>query len=261
MTPAAGLFSRPTPAVGLNLQHASVVVNMDVPWNPAVLEQRIGRVHGLGQRQPVRVVNFVAQGSIEEGMLSVLKFKKSLFAGVLDGGEREVFLGGSRLTRFMETVEKTTAAIAEPVADDREEPPAAEAGVPIRHEPAAVTAHDGWSAIVQTGLTLLDQLGGAARTSPGTREGLRIVHRDFETGEDYLKTPLPSRETLDRALEGRPVKDFAERHGLTATNAGVRVFRAREALKKRVVESCGTCADHGCRDCSCRNTPHKTAPS
>ena len=35
---------------GLNLQHASVVVNMDVPWNPAVLEQRIGRVHRLGQR-------------------------------------------------------------------------------------------------------------------------------------------------------------------------------------------------------------------
>ena len=79
---------------------------MDLPWNPAVLEQRIGRVHRLGQRQPVRVVNFVAQGTIEEGMLSVLKFKKSLFAGVLDGGEKEVFLGGSRLTRFMETVER-----------------------------------------------------------------------------------------------------------------------------------------------------------
>jgi superfamily II DNA/RNA helicase len=76
--------------VGLNLQHASVVVKMDLPWNPAVLEQRIGRVHRLGQKQPVRVVNFVAEGTIEEGMLSVLKFKKSLFAGVLDGGEREV---------------------------------------------------------------------------------------------------------------------------------------------------------------------------
>jgi SNF2 family DNA or RNA helicase len=39
--------------VGLNLQHASVVVNMDLPWNPAVLEQRIGRIHRLGQRNPV----------------------------------------------------------------------------------------------------------------------------------------------------------------------------------------------------------------
>lgn len=187
--------------VGLNLQHASVVVNMDVPWNPAVLEQRIGRVHRLGQRQPVRVINFVAQGTIEEGMLSVLKFKKSLFAGVLDGGEREVFLGGSRLTRFMETVEKTTAAIAEPITDDREEPQAAEAGVATRREPAAVAAPDGWTAIVQTGLTLLDQLAVVARTSSDARDGLRLVHRDPETGQAYLKIPMPSPEVLDRALD------------------------------------------------------------
>src|SRR6202007_530012 len=91
---------------GLNLQHASVVINMDLPWNPAVLEQRIGRVHRLGQSKAVRVVNFIAQNTIEEGMLSVLKFKKSLFAGVLDGGDKDVFLGGSKLNRFMETVEK-----------------------------------------------------------------------------------------------------------------------------------------------------------
>ena len=52
----------------------------------------------------------------------MLKFKKSLFAGVLDGGEREVFLGGSRLTRFMETVEKTTAAITEPAVVQKDEP-------------------------------------------------------------------------------------------------------------------------------------------
>jgi hypothetical protein len=187
--------------VGLNLQHASVVVNMDVPWNPAVLEQRIGRVHRLGQRRTVQVINFVAQGTIEEGMLSVLKFKKSLFAGVLDGGEREVFLGGSRLTRFMETVEKTTAAIVEPVADDREEPQPAEAGVAIRPDLTAVSAHDTWTAIVQTGLTLLDQLAGVARTSHGAPDGLRLVHRDQETGQDYLKIPMPSPEVLDRVLD------------------------------------------------------------
>ena len=112
--------------VGLNLQHASVVVNMDLPWNPAVLEQRIGRVHRLGQKRPVQVINFVAEGTIEEGMLSVLKFKTSLFAGVLDGGERDVFLGGSRLTRFMETVEKTTAAISEPAVVQKDDPNVAE---------------------------------------------------------------------------------------------------------------------------------------
>ena len=61
--------------VGLNLQHANVVVHVDLPWNPAVLEQRIGRVHRLGQTRPVQVVSFVAKGTIEEGMLAVLGFK------------------------------------------------------------------------------------------------------------------------------------------------------------------------------------------
>ena len=52
-------------------------------------------------------------------------------------------------------------------------------------------------------------------------------------------------------VQGVPVKAFAEQKGLSAGNAGVRVFRARDALRKRVIESCGTCAEHGCLDCSC----------
>lgn len=57
-------------------------------------------------------------------------------------------------------------------------------------------------------------------------------------------------EAID--VGGMPVKTFAEQHGLSAGNAGVRVFRAREALKRRLLESCGTCAEHGCRDCTCQ---------
>lgn len=95
--------------VGLNLQDAaSTIINMDMPWNPAVLEQRIGRVHRLGQAHGVNVVNFVAEGTIEQRMLSLLAFKKSLFSGVLDGGDSEVFLGGTRLSKFMESVEAVT---------------------------------------------------------------------------------------------------------------------------------------------------------
>jgi len=101
--------------VGLNLQHAAAtVVNMDLPWNPAVLEQRIGRVHRMGQERSVQVVNFVAQGSIEEGMLSVLAFKKSLFAGVLDGGESAVFMNGTRLAKFMQSVQEVTGKMGAP---------------------------------------------------------------------------------------------------------------------------------------------------
>jgi RNA polymerase sigma factor (sigma-70 family) len=53
-------------------------------------------------------------------------------------------------------------------------------------------------------------------------------------------------------VDGQPVKAYAQRKGLTAGNAAVRVFRAREALRRRVVESCGTCADHGCLNCTCQ---------
>jgi len=52
-------------------------------------------------------------------------------------------------------------------------------------------------------------------------------------------------------VAGTPVKTFAEQKGLSSSNAAVRVFRAREALKRRVTESCGICAEHGCVNCTC----------
>ncbi len=52
-------------------------------------------------------------------------------------------------------------------------------------------------------------------------------------------------------VEGVPVKDYAESVGISASNAGVRVFRARDALRSRVAKACGTCATHGCVDCTC----------
>ena len=52
-------------------------------------------------------------------------------------------------------------------------------------------------------------------------------------------------------IEGVAVKDYAEQEGITSNNAGVRVFRARDALRKQVQKSCGTCATHGCVDCTC----------
>jgi superfamily II DNA/RNA helicase len=207
--------------VGLNLQHANVVVNMDLPWNPAVLEQRIGRVHRLGQKQPVRVVNFVAQGTIEEGMLSVIKFKKSLFAGVLDGGEKEVFLGGSRLTRFMETVEKASGAIPESTLEDQ---PASEDGQASLGDAVALDAELETSqqvsatraqtapltGLLQQGLVLLEQLALAARSSSangaesqGKSGGLfvSLIGKDERTGQSFLKLPMPKPEALDQALQ------------------------------------------------------------
>ena len=59
-------------------------------------------------------------------------------------------------------------------------------------------------------------------------------------------------EALRRVeIDGVAVKDYAAEAGISSNNAAVRVFRAREALRKQVTRSCGTCADHGCLDCTC----------
>lgn len=70
--------------VGLNLQVASVVANLDLPWNPARLEQRIARAWRKNQKRDVLVVNMVAAGTIEERMLQTLGFKQGLADFVLD---------------------------------------------------------------------------------------------------------------------------------------------------------------------------------
>jgi superfamily II DNA or RNA helicase len=199
-------FSTDAGGVGLNLQFAAVVVNVDLPWNPAVLEQRIGRVHRLGQRQPVRVVNFVARGTIEEGMLGLLKFKKSLFAGVLDGGEPEVSMGGSRLTKFMETVDAATKDM--PAATAAEAQEAKEASRELSPPKAdrssdgpgalALPAADPWTGLLQAGMALAQQLTQAS-SGGATTNGL--VRRDERTGETYLRLPVPSPEVVQQALQ------------------------------------------------------------
>jgi SNF2 family DNA or RNA helicase len=70
--------------LGLNLQAASFVINLDLPWNPAKVEQRIGRAHRIGQTQPVNVINMIAQDTIEQRVLDVLYRKQALFEEILD---------------------------------------------------------------------------------------------------------------------------------------------------------------------------------
>jgi len=184
--------------VGLNLQFASVVVNMDLPWNPAVLEQRIGRVHRLGQKRPVQVINFVAKGTIEEGMLSVLKFKKSLFAGVLDGGEKDIMFGGTRLTKFMESVEQTTQSIPQPKADDTDTM-IAQRETRKNMQPPSMPSGDPLAGLVQTGLAFLQSLAAVSQGKSGKSNPL--VGRDNSTGEQYLKLPMPDPQKLQQMME------------------------------------------------------------
>ena len=82
----AGCFSRTdSGSVGLNLQVASAVVNVDLPWNPAKLEQRIARAWRKNQTRSVTVINLVSEKSIEHQMLHLLGHKQALADGVLDG--------------------------------------------------------------------------------------------------------------------------------------------------------------------------------
>jgi superfamily II DNA or RNA helicase len=190
--PTCRLFlSTDAGGVGLNLQHASVVVNVDLPWNPAVLEQRIGRVHRLGQRNPVRVVSFVAEGTIEHGMLSVLQFKKSLFAGVLDGGETEISLGKNRLARFMESVESVTSAIpaAPPQSEPDPEPP--------------IEPRQPFAQLIESGVAFLQQLAASLPAPPRVEvKPGRIEARRNDDGSMYLAVPMPSREAVGQFAEG-----------------------------------------------------------
>jgi superfamily II DNA or RNA helicase len=216
--PACRVFlSTDAGSTGLNLQHASTLVNMDLPWNPAILEQRIARIHRMGQIRPVRVINFVAKGTIEEGMLSVLAFKRSLSAGILDGGSSEISLGGSRLNRFMKDVENITGNMGEGeavtpaeevksgvIGDDAASVEDVHADVNIgagamaaarTGGSAAPPRHSGpdpWQALAQVGAQFIAAL--AAASNPNTAEH-PWIERDPATGVQSLKMPLPAPET------------------------------------------------------------------
>ncbi len=107
--------------VGLNLQSASLLINLDLPWNPAVLEQRIGRIHRMGQKNNVQIINIISANTIEHQMLTKLKFKSSMAAGVLDNGDSTVFLGDSKFTELMKDLQHIVDVKAMPdVTNDNE---------------------------------------------------------------------------------------------------------------------------------------------
>ena len=96
---------------GLNLQHASVLINLDVPWNPAVLDQRIARVHRLGQKQRVQIILMVAADSYEQQVLALVRNKRNLFDNVVNPEATEDVVGVSR--KLVEILAADLAGLAE----------------------------------------------------------------------------------------------------------------------------------------------------
>jgi SNF2 family DNA or RNA helicase len=76
---------------GLNLQFCNVLVNYELPWNPMVVEQRIGRIHRIGQTREAHIINLAAQGTVEAQVLRLLDQKIRLFELVV--GELDIILG------------------------------------------------------------------------------------------------------------------------------------------------------------------------
>jgi len=114
------LFASDAGGVGLNLQHAAnAVINLELPWNPAVLEQRIGRIYRLGQDQPIDVFNLVCEQGIESRIAGLVGSKQAFFKGLFDGESDAVQFDQSG--SFLSRVEKIT----EPASDA---PPASGSG-------------------------------------------------------------------------------------------------------------------------------------
>jgi SNF2 family DNA or RNA helicase len=91
--------------LGLNLQAADVVINVELPWNPAKLEQRIGRAHRIGQKKAVNVINLLVEDTIEERVLEIIYQKQQLFAAMFDTDIDEINLAArSRVEEMRELV-------------------------------------------------------------------------------------------------------------------------------------------------------------
>jgi superfamily II DNA/RNA helicase len=166
--PACRVFlSTDAGGTGLNLQTADTVVNLELPWNPAVLEQRIARVHRMGQGRPVRVVNLVTRGTIEERVLKTIAQKQNLFAGVFDGDEDEVAFTAANQPKFLD-------AVRELVGEPKPEPAPPAAG----REPT-VCASDAQSAFWRAGADMVAALNGVLEGDPNSLvdQNLRIKLR------------------------------------------------------------------------------------
>jgi superfamily II DNA or RNA helicase len=215
--------------VGLNLQAASAVVNFEPPWNPARLEQRIGRVHRLGQAHPVHVVHLLTKDTIEERVWETLKLKKSLFAGVFDSPTGDVSfaaLGRKSVLQAVKEIFADQPGRPKPLIDQ----PATKA-VPIQSIPGSIPAavspaparaaappstqfEQAAAGLIDTGVRFLESLTAVAQNVPADETLWNLVSLDPRTNRAVLSIPLP--KTVDQNRLGRALSALLSAFGRSA---------------------------------------------
>ena len=208
-------LSTDTGGIGLNLQSASLVINLDIPWNPAVLEQRIGRVYRLGQNRNVTVINLVSTGTIEHKMLYVLKFKSSMASGVLDGGEDTIFLDNEQFKGFMESLATLTDEISTDIDFEMEsnpefELPSESKDMDVEKEENGLLgdddifddeASDKSTDLVNQGISFFSNLMETLKNPKATQELLdKIIEKD-KNGKVFLKIQVENSEVVEDGLK------------------------------------------------------------
>jgi superfamily II DNA or RNA helicase len=172
------MFLTDAGGVGLNLQRAAnACINLELPWNPAVLEQRIGRIHRLGQEEPVDVYNLVATTGIEARIERIVRNKRQLFDAVFDGTTDEVRFDESQA--FLERLEIELQPEAED--DDDEE---VDVAIPPDAEPAAPSSPFERVRVERTseGGVRIEAPPGAAEELAAMFEGMARLFRSAEGG-------------------------------------------------------------------------------
>ncbi len=190
-------------STGLNLQAANTVINVDLPWNPAILEQRIARAHRMGQKRQVQVFVLVTENTLEENLLATLSAKHELALAALDVGsdvdEVEMQSGMEELKRRLEVL--LGAKPETPVDESERAKKEDEAEQLARRERVASAGGE----LLGAAFNFLGELvadGTPAEPAPDVTEKLRnrlaeCVEQD-ESGGQRLTVTLPDSGTLDR---------------------------------------------------------------
>ncbi|WP_290648464.1 DEAD/DEAH box helicase, partial [Aquisalimonas sp.] len=196
---------------GLNLQAASVLVNLDMPWNPAVLDQRIARIHRLGQRRAVYIVNMVACQGYEGRVLQLVQGKRSLFDNVVDPEAAEDVVGVSR--KALESIlseldeEPASAAPEEPRVDLSVETPDVSvnaAGAEHEVDDDPVDAPEVSTAISQLRLGFGDRLERVV----GSGGGIIGVLTHYQDGDEATAEAISSADLPVTVLDVRGFKSL-----------------------------------------------------